>query len=643
MIGKEKERGDLFMNKNLKRALNTTAAVSMSLAMVLGAVAPSTATSVNAASYTASVENALTAKSYVENLLNALGDVSSLPIDQKIYGLGAYVDGVNETSGQESTLPTLKKILDGNAKVKADAFDQAVNTFDVKEVLDEAYKFASVVGYSEEQVDTLAYLLDAEYNSSTKNAVEMAEELVKQDTVNLVRKGWDTEDDEAVIEKYEKLSALLEYKGNIQDGKLSSKVNLTADDSAAEDKKTDSAQDVLDFIEDKFADLEADYKDVKEDNLSEDAKTFADAFLGTTVTAGKTVEDLVEDEEYLSYKNLNGVESFIKKATKDTYVAGGIKYGDVKEEDTVAELVEGLEAVAEGMKETKELIKETEDEKEAFDKLETKLKELAAVVTADPSDAEWKNIQPKIDAFRAKDIEALKAYVDTVVNEFWTVAVEERSSGTYRVKEVNAGLGQFYSLTDAAGTDLTKIMKTLVERDGEETFYDLLVADAASVDELLKAVTTDIEGITFNTVMTNTQANKIIAAHKALTKLDADSKKIYNDLTRAEKAEVDANRELIDVLYKKLLYTGNVITVGWVEDAKGWQYYDNNGNRVMEGWAPGNGYWSYMKNGYAVMNDWCAAKEGWYYMGADGKMVTGKVTINGVEEDFGTDGIWVRK
>ncbi len=30
-------------------------------------------------------------------------------------------------------------------------------------------------------------------------------------------------------------------------------------------------------------------------------------------------------------------------------------------------------------------------------------------------------------------------------------------------------------------------------------------------------------------------------------------------------------------------------------------------------------------------------------MGADGKMVTGKVMINGVEEDFGTDGIWVRK
>ena len=82
--------------------------------------------------------------------------------------------------------------------------------------------------------------------------------------------------------------------------------------------------------------------------------------------------------------------------------------------------------------------------------------------------------------------------------------------------------------------------------------------------------------------------------------------------------------------------------VGWVETAQGWEYYDNSGNRVMEGWAAGNGYWSFMKNGYSVSNEWCAANDGWYYMGADGKMVTGKVVIDGVEQDFGTDGIWVR-
>ena len=63
----------------------------------------------------------------------------------------------------------------------------------------------------------------------------------------------------------------------------------------------------------------------------------------------------------------------------------------------------------------------------------------------------------------------------------------------------------------------------------------------------LKAVTTDIEGMTMNTVMTNQQAAKIIAARKALTKIDAgrnddkdkDTSIYTNDLTRAERAEVE--------------------------------------------------------------------------------------------------------
>ena len=77
----------------------------------------------------------------------------------------------------------------------------------------------------------------------------------------------------------------------------------------------------------------------------------------------------------------------------------------------------------------------------------------------------------------------------------------------------------------------------MVERDGEDTYYDLLVAATASVDELFEAVTTDIEGMTMKSVMTNQQAAKIIAAKKALTKLDADNQKIYKTLTRAERAE----------------------------------------------------------------------------------------------------------
>ena len=594
MIGKEKERGDLFMNKNLKRALNTTAAVSMSLAMVLGAVSPVSAAEVKVEN---KVDSAVANKSQVVKVLNMLGDVTVIALNDE---LGKFPTATNSDVEKEYDFKTL--------------------VAEYKGLFEEAYKFASVVDYTEEQTEALEYLVGTEIGGNKGTVVDWAEKLVATETVEYLEK-YDGKVDANVVKKYNEISALMAYKGNVDTTKLAT----------------------LEKVEDKFADLEVDVKDYKEDNVSKDAKAFAEALEKETVTAGLTVDALVNDEEAIPYTSLTTVENFIKKITKDSYKLADVKYGDVKEEDVVAELVEGLEAIAEGMKEAKELIADTKDEKRAFDKLSAKIKALADVAkTGEDNDAQLDKIDEAIAAFRSEDVKTLKTYVDTVVNEFWTVAVDQRTSGSYRVKEVDAGLGRYYAFDKVAGENLRKLMTTLVERDGEDTYYDLLVADAASVDELLKAVTTDIEGMTMNSVMTNQQAAKIIAAKKALTKLDADNQKIYKTLTRAERAEVDANREMIEVLYVKLLLNGEVTTIGWVETAKGWEYYDNNGKRVYEGWAPGNGYWSFMKNGYSVSNEWCAAKEGWYYMGADGKMVTGKVVIDGVEQDFGTDGIWVR-
>ena len=583
------------MNKNLKRALNTTAAVSMSLAMVLGAVAP--VTNIAAATAADTVDSAVANKSQVVKVLNMLGDVTVIALDDE---LGKFPTATNSDVEKEYDFKTL--------------------VAEYKDLFEEAYKFASVVDYTEEQTEALEYLVGTEIGGNKGTVVDWAEKLVATETVEYLEK-YDGKVDANVVKKYNEISALMAYKGNVDTTKLAT----------------------LEKVEDKFADLEVDVKDYKEDNVSKDAKAFAEALEKETVTAGLTVDALVNDEEAIPYTSLTTVENFIKKITKDSYKLADVKYGDVKEEDVVAELVEGLEAIAEGMKEAKELIADTKDEKRAFDKLSAKIKALADVAkTGEDNDAQLDKIDEAIAAFRSEDVKTLKTYVDTVVNEFWTVAVDQRTSGSYRVKEVDAGLGRYYAFDKVAGENLRKLMTTLVERDGEDTYYDLLVADAASVDELLKAVTTDIEGMTMNSVMTNQQAAKIIAAKKALTKLDADNQKIYKTLTRAERAEVDANREMIEVLYVKLLLNGEVTTIGWVETAKGWEYYDNNGKRVYEGWAPGNGYWSFMKNGYSVSNEWCAAKEGWYYMGADGKMVTGKVVIDGVEQDFGTDGIWVR-
>ena len=66
------------MNKNLKRALNTTAAVSMSLAMVLGAVAP--VTNVSAAT----IEDVVDNKDNIEDLLDMLGDVTTIALDETV-------------------------------------------------------------------------------------------------------------------------------------------------------------------------------------------------------------------------------------------------------------------------------------------------------------------------------------------------------------------------------------------------------------------------------------------------------------------------------------------------------------------------------------------------------------------------------
>ena len=489
MIGKEKERGDLFMNKNLKRALNTTAAVSMSLAMVLGAVAP--VTNVSAASIEEIVDN----KKTIVDLLDFLGDVTAIEID-------GYVGELPNATGSDVD--------------KEYTFKEVITKYEAE--LADAHKYASVVGYNEEQIAALKHLNGVK--DGVRDLLASKTNLEKYTAGTKVTDKYDGT--HTYLEFYNEVSDLLTYKGNVNSTDLSD----------------------LEKIEGLFADLEADVKDYKEDNVSKDAKAFAEALEKETVTAGLTVDALVNDEEAIPYTSLTTVENFIKKITKDSYKLADVKYGDVKEEDVVAELVEGLEAIAEGMKEAKELIADTKDEKKAFDKLSAKIKALADLAeTGEDDDTQLDKIDDAIAAFRTEDVKALKEYVDTVVSEFWTVAVDQRTSGSYRVKEVDAGLGRYYTFDKVAGSNLHKLMTTLVERDGEETYYDVLVADAASVDELLKAVTTDIEGMTMNTVMTNQQAAKIIAARKALNKIDTkyiglDGKEtsIYKQLSKIRKS-----------------------------------------------------------------------------------------------------------
>ena len=69
--------------------------------------------------------------------------------------------------------------------------------------------------------------------------------------------------------------------------------------------------------------------------------------------------------------------------------------------------------------------------------------------------------------------------------------------------------------------------------ESEETYYDTVINAVTTVEELLKAVTDDIEGLTLNSTLTSAQANKIIKAKKALNQLVDKNGKIESEYANA--------------------------------------------------------------------------------------------------------------
>ena len=532
--------------------------------------------------------------------------------------------GIEAAINDKATVVELLNLLGDVTEINSDEVVRDNDTFrqvltDSEAMLKNAYKYASVVGYDEEQTDALAHLVGTEIDDETKNAVEFANDLVSSEVVNYL-KAYDGTVDADVVKEYNTIKALMAFKGNVRT----------------------SEEDTVATIEDLFADLEADVLDYKEDNVESDAKKFAKALVDQTVANGKTVGALVDDEAAISYTYRSSVESFLKKATRDSYTLDGVKYGDVKDEGVVADYIEALENIVTEMEEVKDLLDDTKAEKKAFDKLSSKISGLVDVIEKDYDDEDefYDDLDAAVAKFRAADVEALKEYVETVVNEFWTVTTEQRTSGTYRVKTIDAGYGRYYGFENVAGEDLVTLMTTLVDEDAEETYYDLLVADAASIDELLDAVTTDIEGLTLSSTITNKDAARIIAAKKALTRIDADNQAIYKSLSRTERAAVDANRELINVLYVKLILNGNVVNDGWIDLGNGdWDYYVN--GEAFTGWVcSAKDVWYYVSNGHMLRNAWVwRDATSAYYVGNDGVMLYGPATTpDGYTID--ANGLW---
>ena len=611
------------MNKNLKRALNTTAAVSMSLAMVLGAVAPVSAARVADSSVTDKVA-AKDAYKLVEELYNAIGEDV-----YEAYKTDTFKDAVLEKF-QEIKNIELQNIVKDNGLLVATATDAWTGTTDVAELVKFVADNSSYVDDADEDVVNFAKFL----NGLTDGIKDLETTGIQNETTDVKNvfadyaNGIDNENYKAASALYKKLTDNADY------------LNAVVKE---ENRKV---------VNERIADFKADVEDYRDENEDSFVKDYVRQ-LEKLAVDGKEVYDLVEKEADINYSNLKAVERLLKNIKADKAGLTAAKYEDVKDAEEVAAYIEGLEAIVEDMKEVKELLDDNANV-ESYKKNLAKLVDgLVEELDKDHADQDDKDeaIEKAMTQFRKEDRTALKEFVEGFVEEFYTLTPKQLSSGKYVVRLENAEYGRYVNPKDVFAGDvasLETLLTTVMDsKASADTYYDELVEAVATVDELLKAVTTDIEGLTLDSKITSVEAGKIIKARKALNQLlDANGKidsEYAGALTRKEEKEILANKELIETLYLKLIINGEVTTIGWVETPQGWEYYDNNGKRVYEGWAPGNGYWSFMKNGYSVSNEWCAAKEGWYYMGADGKMVTGKVMINGVEEDFGTDGIWVRK
>ena len=506
------------------------------------------------------------------------------------------------TSGDYLGALTVKEYLSKGAEgyVAVEAYLTDCATRAEKEEVEKVLKFVENVEALQADIDTMATKLEGAW----KNALPEGDVKEARTIYN------------NITNKY------ADYQGNVSD---------------------EHAEKLADYLEDLGYLLE-DYTD---DNYNEIAKAYAKELRNIKV-ATVTLGAFVDGTEALQAKFEKQAEKVLEQITEDKLVVLTeiSKYEDVADYEAVAEIMDELEAAVEAMPEANDLQSTKLDEYKAFNKVEEEFKKLT-----DASD--WqKNFDAKLKLISTSDLKAFTEYYETVVSKFYEVEIKERANGDFKVTWQNSEYAKYLNSPDVVLEDTYKKLAVVVNKDEKTTYLDLVLNRAADIEAAIKAVTTDLKGITVNN-MTVKDVKAIQAAEDAMIKLAGDTAfgtgifeekgEYTNNLTAAQKKEVkNAYRNvkaLVDAMYDKGLVS---LIVGWVETAQGWEYYDNNGNRVMEGWAAGNGYWSFMKNGYSVSNEWCAAKDGWYYMGADGKMVTGKVVIDGVEQDFGTDGIWVR-
>ncbi|RHN01740.1 hypothetical protein [Dielma fastidiosa] len=604
------------MNKYSSKAVKTAATVGMSLAMVLSNAAPVFAA--DPVSTVCKTEDTNVAK----DLLNAIkADIkaadlklSTISVDKEITWTNtAALLGNAAPNEKKATLAALLSITPENGEGTVVGY--MTTLANCEETTDAIY-----LAGDKDDDNRLTIL---EKVAAIESAIEYLEDQFADDAdldgADLTEREYN-----AVKPYYDDLTAYYaDYKNNMSEA-----------DKAGN-------KEIYDEL---FSRMETAVEDYEDSYIGDFVDSYVDALKGAEVIEDVTVAMLVDKDAEFARTNLSDLEDFIKdlKADKVDELKDEVKYSKVADEEDVAKYVDRLEEMVEEIKEVNVMLKTSNTVIKDYKKIATKVGELAAEAAKyDEDDTE--DYDKKFNALRSADIEKLKTYVEEVVENFYTVETVKRTNGNYSLRLKDADYARYLeNETDVVSAALKTLLTTNIEKDSDESVYDALVGQTTDIDTLLKAVTTDIEGITLGTTLTDKQAAKIVAAKKAYDKLMDTDGEFYNALTSKEKKAVEANETLITTLYYKLILNGTVTQSGWVDKGNGdWDYIAEDGSRPTK-WVASGTNWYYVKNGTMLRNSWIASDaQGtrWYYVDDNGVMVS-NTTVNGYT--FNSYGVWVK-
>ncbi len=384
-----------------------------------------------------------------------------------------------------------------------------------------------------------------------------------------------------------------------------------------------------------------------EDYQNEYYDEFAVEYINSLKETFKTELAALEDAELNSYNrsNLDSLKEKLETVTEST------AYDTYGAEDEVVEIIDAIEGMIADMETVNEILDSSSDAVRGLRSVRSKVRSLAG-----KTDEAALRV---IDTFTADDIDAVQAYVEEVVNEFYTYETRQRSSGRYYVRIEPTELAMYIS-EDDVNDDVLTILTTILDADerSEDTVYDVLLdTDTTVVTKAdLIAIVEEAEGVELKWTYTTTEVDLV---EDALDALDLLFPTLPENATEEEKAEfvadpyrlnareertLKAEQARLERIHSRMENAEAEIIVTkdwWVFENGQWVFYQD-GRTVSNVWvADHNNDWYYAgANGVMLTNSWIARDSSlqvWYYVGADGKMVTNTV-VDGCTID--ANGVW---